>query len=166
KTIHDWAVEKKLDVSAVKAKLAFFGVYPVHMLVYNNLMRINHDSAREGHPLTINEEIIAAEARGRRLPNEGKMLATVARVHELQISDTLYDYAGNLTKHPNETFPPEKWASGGEPGNALTFKGHARERPYLELYYLMSQGEQNAEALLALARCETALTTRSTIYDF
>lgn len=158
KQLHDWAREQGVARERLKSRLGFFGAYPARMLVVNNLMKLNHDSIREGSPIAITEERIADEVRGRRLPNYWTMHDLTASVGEMQISDTLYDYAGNLVRHPNASFTPERWSAPvGALESVPSFSGHSGELPYVERYALIAKGYAESLTLLDRISCEKLL---------
>ncbi|MBI3558745.1 MAG: hypothetical protein HY074_20955 [Deltaproteobacteria bacterium] len=161
--IHDWAKDLGIGRALLKSKLGVYGVYPARMLTVNNLMKLNHASLGEGATVAITEERVAQEMSWRHLPGSASYYA--GDVYERQISDKLYDYAGNLTRHPNESFTPDKWAQPLARSGKLSFGEHAGDAAYAEMYYLIQEGRRESVAVLKTvagtrAKCEKTLRGR------
>lgn len=158
KLLYEWAAESGIGAAAMKSKIGFFGAFPPRMLAYNNMLKIDHDTRKEGAPIDMSEENVQRWARERSLPNGGHMKHSwAAEVFEMRISDQFYEYAGTLTEHANQSFKPEYWNTAVDRDQKPTFKGNHDKVPYLELYYLMSEGRKESAEMSSKAKCEVPL---------
>lgn len=158
KLLYEWASEKGVDRVAMKAKLGFFGAFPARMMAINNMIRVNHDSSKEGAPIDMSEENIQKWARDRKLMNGGEMKHSwVSEVFEFRLTDEFYHYGGSHAEHPNPSFKPEVWDSNFDREQKPTFKGKQDSMPHVELYYLMSEGRKESAKIKKHASCVVPL---------
>lgn len=152
--IHLWAEELGLS-ERVKGKMSIFGLYSPAFIARNHLKKIAFDSAKElGTPVRNPSELeIRASGKSISLPQKSEFAKLVNEIHEADISEDLYHYAGFGAHQIQQSFTPSEWVSHKDGIERATFRVDPLDDSHLEFFTLMKWGESS----FTPPRCEKRL---------